>query len=57
MELLLKQLRVRVLDGRKTVQSLDLSAATDRLPVKLQARILSLLGFPGELWMGILERE
>jgi len=57
MELLLKQLGVRVLDGKKTVQSLDLSAATDRLPVKLQARILSLLGFQGELWMSILERE
>lgn len=57
MELLLKTLGVRVLDGKKTVQSLDLSSATDRLPVKLQAQILELLGYPGKLWMGILERE
>jgi hypothetical protein len=30
------------------VDSLDLSAATDRLPVQLQADILSSLGVPGE---------
>jgi hypothetical protein len=30
------------------VESLDLSAATDRLPVDLQADILSSLGVPGE---------
>lgn len=57
MELLLKSLGVRVLDGKKTVQSLDLSAATDRLPVKLQAQILNILGFQGDVWMSILERE
>lgn len=57
MELLLKQLGVRVLDGKKTVQSLDLSAATDRLPVKLQVQILNELGFSGDLWKSILERE
>jgi len=57
MELLLKSLGVRVLDGKKTVQSLDLSAATDRLPVKLQVQILNELGFSGDLWKSILERE
>jgi len=38
------------------VNSVDLSAATDRLPVELQARILSRLGVPGHLWMNILHR-
>lgn len=33
----------------QTVQSLDLTAATDRLPVDLQAQILTILGYPGEL--------
>lgn len=33
----------------RTVQSLDLTAATDRLPVLLQSQILSLLGYPGNL--------
>lgn len=36
---------------------MDLSAATDRLPVKLQAQILELLGYPGNLWMSILDRQ
>lgn len=36
--------------------SLDLSNATDRLPVKFQADILSALGFPGEDWMQLLSR-
>ena len=31
------------------VQSLDLSAATDRLPVDLQVQVLTLLGYPGSL--------
>jgi hypothetical protein len=57
MEVLLESLGVRVLDGKKTVQSLDLSAATDRLPVKLQAQILNELGFSGDLWKSVLERE
>lgn len=35
-------------------QSVDLSAATDRLPVILQADILTALGLPGELWRKIL---
>jgi hypothetical protein len=38
------------------VNSVDLSAATDRLPVETQARILSHLGVPGHLWMDILRR-
>lgn len=38
------------------VTSVDLSAATDRLPVIQQARILELLGLPGNLWMDILAR-
>nr|UJQ92563.1 MAG: putative RNA-dependent RNA polymerase [Mitoviridae sp.] len=38
------------------VTSVDLSAATDRLPVIQQARILELLGLPGNLWMEILAR-
>jgi hypothetical protein len=41
----------------QTVQSLDLTAATDRLPVDLQAQILTILGYPGELWKSVLERE
>jgi len=38
------------------VTSVDLSAATDRLPVIQQARILEHLGLPGNLWMEILAR-
>ena len=33
----------------KRVQSLDLTAATDRLPIDVQVRILNLLGYPGTL--------
>jgi hypothetical protein len=40
-----------------SVQSLDLSAATDRLPIKLQAQILTLLGYPGDMWIELLDRE
>jgi len=36
--------------------SVDLSAATDRLPVELQARILDCLGLPGSVWREILAR-
>jgi len=36
--------------------SLDLSAATDRLPVKLQADILDALGLGGSYWKAILNR-
>jgi hypothetical protein len=42
--------------GSKTFNSLDLSNATDRLPVKLQSDILNCLGFPGDLWMQLLQR-
>jgi hypothetical protein len=35
--------------GSKTLYSLDLTAATDRLPVRLQADILNQLGYPGDL--------
>lgn len=36
--------------------SLDLSAATDRLPVTLQADILDVLGLGGKFWRRILDR-
>lgn len=36
--------------------SLDLSAATDRLPVDLQADILSSLGIDGKLWKDLVTR-
>jgi hypothetical protein len=35
--------------GSREFNSLDLSNATDRLPVKLQADILTCLGYPGHL--------
>ncbi|KAF9915469.1 hypothetical protein FBU30_001947, partial [Linnemannia zychae] len=38
------------------VVSVDLTAATDRLPVKVQADILEALGLPGIPWMDILDR-
>lgn len=41
----------------KRCQSMDLSAATDRLPVKLQAQILNILGYQGDLWMSLLDRH
>lgn len=41
----------------KTIYSLDLTAATDRLPVRLQADILNALGYPGDLWLSLLKRE
>lgn len=50
-EALLRELAVKctVKTGGKRCQSLDLSAATDRLPVKLQSQILNILGFSGNL--------
>lgn len=39
------------------IVSSDLSNATDRLPVKLQADILSSLGIKGDLWQRILNRS
>jgi len=41
----------------KHVVSVDLTAATDRLPVLLQADILDALGLPGGWWMSILDRH
>jgi len=56
---MLKALDVKcnVKTGGKRLQSMDLSAATDRLPVQLQAQILSILGFEGTLWQSVLDRE
>lgn len=42
--------------GGLRIQSMDLSAATDRLPVHLQAQILDILGYDGQLWMDVLDR-
>jgi hypothetical protein len=41
---------------KDVVVSVDLSAATDRLPVQLQADILCELGYDGESWKIILDR-
>jgi hypothetical protein len=48
----------RILESKSfdKFHSVDLSAATDRLPVKLQAQILDALGLRGDLWMKILKR-
>jgi hypothetical protein len=51
-EALMEKARLR---GAK-VNSFDLSAATDRLPIDLQVDILNLLGIDGELWKSILDR-
>nr|QDH88977.1 MAG: RNA-dependent RNA polymerase [Mitovirus sp.] len=39
------------------IVSVDLTAATDRLPVELQGRILNCLGIPGTEWRNILVRD
>lgn len=39
------------------IVSVDLTAATDRLPVELQGRILNCLGIPGTEWRNILSRD
>jgi hypothetical protein len=56
---LLKGLDVKcaVKTGGKRLQSMDLSAATDRLPVVLQEQILNILGFEGTTWKRVLDRE
>jgi len=47
----------RLLEGGfSEFYSIDLSAATDRLPVSLQEDILNLLGLGGTLWRNILKR-
>jgi len=50
-KIFLEKLGAKSLSGEKgkRCQSMDLSAATDRLPVKLQAQILEILGYPGNL--------
>lgn len=48
-KVLIDELSISNFKKFKRVQSLDLTAATDRLPVDVQAQILSLLGYPGEL--------
>jgi hypothetical protein len=56
--LLLKQLDKKSFSTEgKRLQSMDLSAATDRLPVVLQSQILNILGFEGDLWRQVLDRE
>jgi hypothetical protein len=56
---LLKSLGVKctVKTGGKRLQSMDLSAATDRLPVVLQEQILNILGYEGTIWKLVLDRE
>lgn len=55
---ILENLKVNSFHGKvQTVQSLDLTAATDRLPVDVQAEILNILGYPGDLWKLVLDRE
>jgi len=44
-------------NNRKRLQSMDLSAATDRLPILLQSQILNILGYEGDLWRKVLDRE
>jgi hypothetical protein len=49
----------RLLDlnrAQHVLYSFDLSAATDRLPVKLQVQILTTLGVRGDIWKAILDR-
>jgi len=59
--LMLKELGIKCVKKRSinmnSLQSMDLSAATDRLPVILQSQILNILGFEGDLWRNILDRE
>jgi hypothetical protein len=57
--MMIKELGVKctVKTGGKRLQSMDLSAATDRLPVALQEQILNILGFEGTLWKQVLDRE
>nr|AHF48627.1 RNA-dependent RNA polymerase [Sclerotinia sclerotiorum mitovirus 11] len=50
------KLMLELNNGSKEFNSLDLSNATDRLPVAFQADILSCLGFPGQEWMTLLNR-
>jgi len=56
-KLMLEELSIQNFGKFKRVQSLDLTAATDRLPVDVQSQILDLLGYPGSLWKEILDRS
>jgi hypothetical protein len=51
--LMLKELDIHCVNKKaikyNSLQSMDLSAATDRLPVVLQSQILNILGFDGDL--------
>jgi hypothetical protein len=47
--LMIEALDINSFRRSKRAQSLDLTAATDRLPVDVQAQILNLLGYPGTL--------
>lgn len=44
-------------DPYTSLESLDLSDATDRLPIDCQVQILNVLGFPGDLWRDLLCRS
>lgn len=59
--LMLKELGINCVKkkfiNKNGLQSMDLSAATDRLPIVLQSQILNILGFDGDLWRNILDRE
>jgi len=55
--LMIEALDINSFRRSKRAQSLDLTAATDRLPVDVQAQILNLLGYPGTLWKDVLDRE
>lgn len=46
--------KARLVGGN--LNSFDLSAATDRLPIDLQVQILNLLGVRGDLWRSVLNR-
>lgn len=44
-------------DPHSSMESVDLSDATDRLPISVQVQILNTLGFPGDLWRSVLDRD
>jgi hypothetical protein len=44
-------------DPHTSLESLDLSDATDRLPIDVQVQVLNCLGFPGQMWADLLNRD
>nr|UPW42262.1 MAG: putative RNA dependent RNA polymerase [Sichuan mito-like virus 42] len=44
----------RLLETKRTLHGFDLSAATDRLPIQLQAEVLNQLGVNGEQWQKVI---